>query len=168
MQQIDGDALLNQLGIDELKRASIFGALSDAAIGTLINQGCVYTLNKGEKLFEAGTRGDSFFVVLKGTIGYHQAFDGHSEYIRDFRFGEEIGFVSMVALIPRPGTAVAVSEACVLEISNDQFYTLHCDLPTDFGLLMMNLSRGMARRIVILLEMLAEEKKSDGQHRLPQ
>ena len=56
----------------------------------------------------------------------------------------------MIALQDRPGKAIATSDGYVIEISSDLFYNLHCDNPQDFGLLLMNLSRDMARVIVDL------------------
>ncbi|GGB86956.1 hypothetical protein GCM10011352_11040 [Marinobacterium zhoushanense] len=161
MQQIDSNSLLLDLSIDYLKGGSSFGALSDAAIKELIVKGCVYALKEGDTLFEAGDPGDSFFIVLKGCLTYFRQVNGLREHIRDYYFGEEIGFVSLIALTERLGTAYANSDSLVLEISSDLFYALHCEMPLDFGVLMMNLSRELARRFIttsaLLVKLKAEE-----------
>lgn len=148
MRETDGKLLLDELGIDHLRNASTLGALSDQAITYLMKKGRVYALRKGETLFEDGGPGDTFFVILKGSFAYYLPVNNHSEYIRDFHFGMEIGFVSMIALIPRPGTAIATSDSYVLEVTTDLFYALHCEKPLDFGVLLMNLCRELARRIL--------------------
>ncbi len=78
-------------------------------------------------------------------------------YIRDHICGEELGFVAMIALHDRRGSAEAAEESIVLEISTLLFYELQKSLPTDFGVLLLNLARGMARRIRELNNMLVEQ-----------
>jgi len=70
MEQLNGERLLNELCVDYLKTGSSFGALSDGAIKQLMQQGRVYALKAGDTLFEAGAPGDSFFIVLKGSLTY--------------------------------------------------------------------------------------------------
>ncbi|MCB1880481.1 MAG: cyclic nucleotide-binding domain-containing protein, partial [Gammaproteobacteria bacterium] len=56
----------------------------------------------------------------------------------------------------RRGSAYAAEESVVLEVSSLLFNQLHKVLPTDFGVLLLNLARGMARRIRELNNMLVE------------
>jgi hypothetical protein len=44
----------------------------------------------------------------------------------------------------------------VLDIGSDQFYKLHVNFPADFGLLMINLSRELAREIEMLEDVIGE------------
>lgn len=148
MHQIDGEFLLDGLGIDHFKSASALGALSDQAIAYLMKKGRVYALNKGDTLFEDGGPGDTFFIILKGSFAYYLPVDNHRKYIRNFDIGMEIGFVSMIALTSRPGTAIATMDSYVLEVTTDLFYAFHCERPLDFGVLLMNLCRELARRIL--------------------
>ena len=67
----------------------------------------------------------------------------------------------MIALQDRTGKAIAESDFYVVEISSDLFYTLHCDMPQDFGLLLMNLSREMARIIVTFGNTQVEKSMAD-------
>jgi hypothetical protein len=48
----------------------------------------------------------------------------------------------------------------MLQISSDLFYELHLELPFDFGILMLNLSRDMARTISVLISHLVEASLS--------
>ncbi|SHE57988.1 Cyclic nucleotide-binding domain-containing protein [Microbulbifer donghaiensis] len=159
MRLLDGALLLDELGIDHLKDAAVFGALSDKAIAYLLKNGRVHVLHKGDTVVKTGDPSGSFFIVLKGSIAYYQASNKHREHIYDFHFGEAIGFVSMIALTPWPGTAIAASDSYVLEVTTDLFYALHCEQPLDFGVLLINLSRELARRILTLIEVVAELKK---------
>jgi CRP-like cAMP-binding protein len=53
----------------------------------------------------------------------------------------------MIGLHERIGTMVATEETLVVEITADQFLELHMSEPEAFGLLLLNLSREMARGI---------------------
>lgn len=161
MQELSGETLLNELGMDFLKSASTFGALSEPAIRQLMLQGRVFRLSDGEPLFKPGEPGDSFFVILRGTVSYYRQHEGQLKHIRDYHVGEEIGFVSLISLSSRLGAAVAASDTLVLEIDSNHFYALHCAYPLDFGLLMMNLSRELARSLVKIGALLAEHKHDE-------
>ena len=56
----------------------------------------------------------------------------------------------MIGLLNHNGTDVAQQESLILDVSREQFFKLHVDFPADFGLLMINLSRELAREIEIL------------------
>lgn len=158
MRLLDGERVLDKFGIDHLKDAAAFGALSEEGIVYLMKKGRIRALRKGEILVSTGTPSGSFFIVLKGSLAYSQSLDDHSRHIYDFHYGEAIGFVSMIALTPWPGTTTATSNSYVLEVDSDLFYSLHCERPLDFGVLLINLSRELARRILNLTRMVAELK----------
>lgn len=154
MKDLDGQRLLAESGLDYFKSASTFGALSDAAIDFLLRQGQAQVLDAGENLFVTGQPGDSFYIVLKGQLHYFWERDNVDILIRDVQFGAQIGYVSMIGLQNREGICVAAQPSIVLKISADLFYQLHLDYPSDFGIMMLNLSRDMARVVRRLSESL--------------
>ena len=147
IQMITDEALLELYSLDYFKQASTFGALSETSLRWLLKEGRIFRLNKGEPLFEPNQQGNSFFVILEGTVAYYKHHNGQYAFIRDYTQGEQIGFVSVVALHDRVGRAVAKSDILVLEINTELFYRLHKEMPRDFGLMMLNLAREMARTI---------------------
>ena len=56
----------------------------------------------------------------------------------------------MIGLSTHNGTDVILEDSLILDVSSDQFFKLHVDFPKDFGLLMINLSRELAREIELL------------------
>jgi len=126
----------------------------------LLEHGKVLKLEKDDFLFELDDLGDRFYIILKGSFRFFKHHHGKRRYIRDHIFGEELGFVAMLALHGRRGSAQAAEESIVLEISSLLFNRLHQSLPSDFGVLLMNLARGMARRIRELNNMLVEHNIS--------
>jgi len=147
MQSISPTQCLQSRSLAQLQQAATFGALSAETIHWLLIEGRILLLDRGESLFQPGERGDSFFVILQGGISYYRAANDQYAYIRDYRFGQQIGFANTIALHDRLGMALATEEAVVLEIDYRLFNRLRQEFPSEFGLLMMNLAREMARMI---------------------
>lgn len=165
MKTVSGSSLVDRFGIDYLQGASVFGALSQQAIEFLLERGRVFALKKGDVVYEPGDKGDRFYVVLQGALSFYQFHLGEFAYIRDHQFGEEMGFVAMIALHDRVGRAVAAQDGYVLEISSTLFRALRDEMPKDFGLFLLNLSRQMARTIrdvnnIIVEKEIAERRAS--------
>ncbi|MCY1372908.1 hypothetical protein D9M69_601470 [compost metagenome] len=70
-----------------------------------------------------------------------------------------MGFVHMISLNNRTATAIVEQDAIILEISIGQFFQFHEQEPDAFGLLLLNLSRGMARTIIAMAGTIAEMDK---------
>lgn len=147
MKSVTEAEVFNKYPTAYFKNASTFGALTEETISWLFTQGRIIQLDTHETLFETDEHGDNFFVILKGSFAYYKCHQGQYAFIRDYKMGEQVGFMSMIALHNRVGTAIANEESLVLEISNNLFQDLYTHAPADFGLLMMNLSREMARTL---------------------
>lgn len=145
MKILDGQKLLAESGAAHFKTGSTMGALSDEAVQFLLCHGRILSLEDGETLFHTGDPADSFFVVLQGWLDAFRESHSAEVPILTFAFGEQVGYVSMIGLFPRLGDARAHGSTVLLQISSDVFYQMHEELPFDFGILMLNLSREMAR-----------------------
>lgn len=158
MKVVTGTSLIDRFGMEYFQGASVFGALSPAAIEYLLKCGRVLQLAEGDVVYEPGDKGDRFYIVLQGALSFHQFHRGEFAYIRDHLFGEEMGFVAMIALHDRVGKAVAKQDGYVLEVSCSLFHELRDKLPTDFGLFLLNLSREMARTIREVSNLIVENE----------
>lgn len=126
---------------------SVFGALPESSILWLLENGNLFTMSEGDYLFQPGEPGNSFHVILNGQASYYKYHEGEYAYIRDYRMGEQIGFMSMIALHDRVGRAEAHQGTTTLEIDNTLFHRFHDHKPQEFGILMINLAREMARTL---------------------
>jgi signal-transduction protein with cAMP-binding, CBS, and nucleotidyltransferase domain len=150
MKILDADEVIETLGWDYLHELSTFGALSNAVISELLHNGVIHHYDKGEYISHVEQVADSFQIVLRGCVAFYRHFDDCDVLTRNFRQGEQMGFDQMIGLLPQNGTDVAVEESLVVDVSSGQFSRLHVDFPADFGLLMINLARELAREIEIL------------------
>jgi CRP-like cAMP-binding protein len=139
-----------------LKEGSIFGALSDSSITFLLENGVLHQASKGDEIFSYGNKGASFHTVLYGTLDFYKQHGEKKTRTRTIQFGEAIGFVSMIALHERVGSLYALEDCLLLEISSQLFSDFHDKHSFDFGILLMNLSRDMARTIRVLSNSLVE------------
>ncbi|UTW13381.1 Crp/Fnr family transcriptional regulator [Marinobacterium rhizophilum] len=146
-----------------MRNISTFGALSDTTVVHLIRCGEVLALEPGEVLFDAGEPSECFYVILKGYLAFHKYHQGHYGFIRNYHFGENIGFVGMIALHRRIGRAAAVGDVIVVKISNPLFNELYESDTQEFALLLMNLSRDMARGIRALDNLIVERQPGTGE-----
>ena len=150
MKTLDTAEVIERFGIPYLRELSTFGALSAEVIIDLLQKGRIDQLDKGEYIAHFGEEAADFQVVLQGCLAYYKRFEGHDVLTRYFRRGEQLGFDEMIGLIERNGTDVAAEDSVILNISNQQFYNLHVEFPTEFGVFMINLARELAREIEML------------------
>ncbi|WP_020682269.1 Crp/Fnr family transcriptional regulator [Marinobacterium rhizophilum] len=147
MKTIDGQVLWHSLGAAHFREMSCFGALPDSTVLRLLTEGQVWQLDKSDVLFRAGDSVNSFFVVISGNLAAYICDEDQHAFTRLHGAGEEVGFVAMIGLHERIGTMVATEETLLVEITADQFLELHMSEPEAFGVLLLNLTREMARGI---------------------
>ncbi len=150
MLTIDADNVIDKFGIEYFRELSTFGALPDEMILGLLRGGTIVRLAKGEYISRFDEEASDFQVVLSGKLAYYKRYEGHDVLTRYFRRGEQVGFDLMIGLLNSDGTDVAVEDSLLLSISSQQFYDLHVDYPAEFGILMVNLARELAREIEML------------------
>lgn len=147
MELLSLEQLLQTHDLHCFTDASTFGALPETSILWLLEKGKIRSMTEGEYVFTHGERGDSFHVILDGTISYYRYHEGRYGFIREYRTGEQIGFMTLIALHDRVGRAVAHEGTITLEIDSGVFHAFQEQAPVDFGILMMNLAREMARSL---------------------
>jgi signal-transduction protein with cAMP-binding, CBS, and nucleotidyltransferase domain len=156
MEILDAGETVEMLGMKYLNELSTFGALSDEVIANLLGNGVIKHFARGEYVTRLNQVASEFQVLLRGRIAFYKCFEGRDVLTRHFNQGEQIGFDLMIGLLSHNGTDVAVEDSLILDISSEQFYKLHVEFPGDFGLLMINLSRELAREIEILEDVIGK------------
>lgn len=158
MREMDALEYWRMQGSAYFRELSTFGALPDEAILRLLKQGRVINLQAGERLYSVGERSEAFYIVLSGKFStYMPRKDGGLTLARRHKPGDDMGFAPMIALSDRPATTKADEASVALEISCGQFLDLHQQEPDAFGLMLLNLVRGMARTIITMASMLEEQ-----------
>lgn len=158
MRKIDSLAYWQKQGPEFFRELSSFGAMPDAVIKKLLDEGRVLSLGPGDSLYSVGDRSEAFYIVLSGRVGtWMPRKDGGMTLARSHEPGDDMGFVPMIALADRPASTWADEASVVLEISCVQFLDFHQQEPDAFGLMLLNLVRGMARSIITMASVLVEQ-----------
>jgi len=135
---------------------STFGAISEDVVKQFLEEGEILELEPGETLYEVGSSVDGFYVILSGRIALYHHYHDKPGLTHFYTAGQQIGFVGLIALHTRKGTAMANEACCVLSISARQYYDLYRTSSEAFGLLTLNLAREMARTIGEMGDLIAE------------
>ena len=147
MEILSTNQLLKTYTLSSFTRASVFGALPEESILWLLENGTIRSMEQGEHLFDKGQPGDSFHVILHGQVSYYKYHQEIYAYIREYCTGEQIGFMSLIALHDRVGRADCHEKTIALEINSSLFHAFQKRYPQSFGILMINLAREMARSL---------------------
>ena len=156
MEIMDPDETIEKIGFARLRELSTFGALSDEVIVDLMTNGVIKRYARGEYISRLDQVASEFEVVLQGRFAFYKHGEDSDVLTRYFCAGEQMGFDLMIGLISHNGIDVAVEESLLLDVSSEQFYKLHVNYPADFGLLMINLSRELAREIAMLEDVIGK------------
>ncbi len=156
MKSLSFDRLYHQFSPAYFRELSTFGALSEEMVARLMEQGDIFELGPGEELYHVGTAVDEFYVILSGRIALYHHYDNKPALTHYYEAGQQIGYVGLIALHERMGTAIADQTCIILSISTKQYFDLHRFSPETFGLLTLNLAREMARTIGEMGDLIAE------------
>ena len=156
MKSLTLDHLFQKFSVDYLRELSTFGALSDEMVMQLLREGEIFRLDPGEELYHVDDAVDEFYVVLSGRIALYHHHQNKPALTHYYDPGAQIGYVGLIALHERMGTAIADQQCYILSISKKQYFDLHRSSPQTFGLLTLNLAREMARTIGEMGDLIAE------------
>lgn len=156
MERLESQPLIDELGLPYFRELATFGALSDQGILALLRGGQLWRVAVGEKLIRLNEAAEDFQVVLTGRMAFYKRGEQAEVFTRHFCAGDQVGFDLMIGMIPHNGTDIAEQESILLTVDKALFYRMHLDHPADFGLLMINLSRELAREIALLEDALVE------------
>ena len=108
--------------ISQLQKSFLFKGLSDEGLTAIAQKANIRQLAEGDVLMRRGEAGDSLFMVNEGWFKIVMD-DGQGEelIINKTGPGETIGEMALVDEAPRSATAIAISDAKVLELKKDQF-----------------------------------------------
>lgn len=156
MKTLTQSELHQRFSPEYIQGLSTFGAIAVDVVERLLAEGEVFELETDEILYQAGSSVDEFYIILSGTISLYHHYHEQPALTHYYRPGQQIGFVGLIALHSRKGTAVANEKCCILSVSGKQYYELHEKSPEAFGLLTLNLAREMARTIGEMGDLIAE------------
>jgi CRP-like cAMP-binding protein len=108
--------------ISQLRKSFLFRGLSSEGLSAIAQKTILRRLTDGEVLMRRGEAGDSLFMINEGWFKIvMEGAQGEELIINKTGPGETIGEMALVDEAPRSATAIAISEAKVLELKKDAF-----------------------------------------------
>lgn len=105
---------------DALSEAPLFETLSDEDAQALRSKVLVVKLDRGERLFSEGDKGDRLYIILTGKIKLTKAApDGRENLLSVHGPGEMFGELSLFDPIPRTSSATAITQAELAGLAHD-------------------------------------------------
>lgn len=133
--------------IEVLRAAAMFGALSDEAIGFLLERAKPRRVAAGSRFFEQGEQGTSAFLLERGRASVIKNSNGHEHTLRELGPGDCFGEVALLDFGPRSASVRADEECEALEWTAIDLRRLGERFPEQFTLIYMNLGRELSRRL---------------------
>jgi CRP/FNR family transcriptional regulator, cyclic AMP receptor protein len=105
---------------DALSEAPLFEGLSEEDAQALRSKVLVVKLDRGERLFSEGDKGDRLYIILTGKIKLTKAApDGRENLLSVHGPGEMFGELSLFDPIPRTSSATAITQAELAGLAHD-------------------------------------------------
>jgi len=138
---------------DALSEAPLFEDLSDEDARALRAMVLVVKLNRGERLFAEGDKGDKLYIIITGKIKLTKAApDGRENLLSVHGPGEMFGELSLFDPVPRTASATAVTDAELAGVAHDDVRNWLSTRPE----VSMHLLRALAQRLRRINEVKAD------------
>jgi len=108
----------NNIIFERLDKVPIFAPLSDRETRKLADACRVRIFAPGESIVRQGQKGNSMFVIHRGSVKIQITEDGVSQTLQNLREGDIFGEMALLTGEPRTATVVAEDETEVFEIRN--------------------------------------------------
>ena len=133
---------------DFLKRISVMAGLSDAALGYLTGLAGEERYAAGAVIVREGEPGNRMFFISEGRV---QVVKGHGAtrpvVLAEFVAGDFFGEMSLIDTVPRSASVVALEATMAFTLKGTDLYQLYRRQPDQYGIVMLNISRDLARRL---------------------
>lgn len=142
-----------------LKACPLFTELYDKEIEKIVRHCSVYTFEKNQYIIKDGEEGDQVFVLIDGFAMVEKKVDGISLKIQELQTGDVFGEMALMGHKDRQADVVSKEVCHVLEMSYKEIFNLYKKEPKIFGLLLLNVSRLMSKRLASSNKIIGNLKK---------
>jgi CRP/FNR family cyclic AMP-dependent transcriptional regulator len=134
--------------IEILKNLSLFCNLSYGAIKELTFLFAERVFQAGETIFEENDLGKSLLVIISGEVRITQRANvSGEETLTILKKGDFFGEMALLEDLPRSATAIAHSDACVMEISQERFLRFIEKDPASGVEILITLAKSLSARL---------------------
>lgn len=132
---------------DLLRGCPLFYELYDEEMERLVKYCNVFTFEPGTTIIKDGSEGQEILILLSGTAWVEKATSAGIVRVTTINQGDVFGELVLVDERVRSADVVAETACYVLEIKYESIFELFKKEPKIFGLIMLNVSRLLAKRL---------------------
>lgn len=141
-----------------LQHVSVMAGLDAAALGYLSSLAHEEHYPAGLVIVGEGEPGNRMFFIAKGRVKVVKGLDSDSPVtLAKFGPGQFFGEMSLVESVVRSASVVAVDDVTVCSLKGTDFHRLYRHRPEQYGIVMLNIARDLARRLRALDEKFTNE-----------
>ncbi|WP_139490030.1 Crp/Fnr family transcriptional regulator [Brevibacillus dissolubilis] len=108
-----------------LKNTSLFENLNDSELTNIADIAIQRSYPAGTELFKQGDSGDTFYVVISGSVKvFNITKDGQEKIIAIFRSGQSFGEFALIDGEPRSASATTMEDSVFIIITRETFFRL--------------------------------------------
>ena len=130
-----------------LQGTPIFGAVSEEALGLVLERSELVTARPGAYFFREGDRGVSTYVIENGRVAILKTWDGKEHALSELGRGDCFGEVALLDFGPRSASVQAREETRALELTPAILREIQAHDLEQFLLITMNMARELSRRL---------------------
>ena len=148
---------MNRDIIPLLQRVPIFAGLSDEVVSAFAETGRQERVDAEAVIVQQGTPGHEMFIVVEGEVEVVKRFlSSKQATLATLAIGEFFGEMCIIQCVPRSATVRALKPSLLFVLTNGDILRLFRNCPEQFGILILNISRDLCRRLQRLHELLDE------------
>ena len=131
-----------------LHRLPVMAGLDEAALQYLGALAAEEHSAAGDTILREGDPGDRVFFICSGRVRIVKD-HGAAEpvVLAEMGPGDYFGEMSLVESVARSASVVAVESTCVFTLKSVNFYKLYRQHPDQYGIVVLNIARDLARRL---------------------
>lgn len=149
--------MTSPLNAQELREVALFGALNDEVLEYLASHLSVQVPTTGELVFREGDQADTMFIVIGGEVEVMKASRrGVDARIALLGPGDWFGEMSLVDIQPRSATVRVLAPARLVRLSSSDLDALYRHDLRSYSIVVLNLARGLSRRLRVADGILAD------------
>ncbi len=131
-----------------LNRLPVMAGLDEAALEYLGGLAGEEAFGAGEVIVREGAPGDRMYFVCTGRVRVTKE-DGAGPpvVLAEMGYGEYFGEMSLIECVARSASVVALEPTRVFTLKSVNFYKLYSTRPDQYGIVVLNIARDLARRL---------------------
>ena len=128
----------------------IFGGLTEESLELIINRSEVMEVTQGNYFYKEGDRGNSLYVLTKGSIKGLKEIDNQEFEIAILAEGDCFGITEHINPSPRLNSVMAQVDCTALKITGLDLLELYKQDLEQYTMIQMNMGREISRRLRVL------------------